>query len=362
MNKRNRIKNVIFDKRKLTIQNLFILFLVLKLNLSSEEEYKEYIHNLTDDDILFDQTLYSNNYLNNDKNVIIGVIENYSLYTILPFFKSLISINFHNCDIVMFVRNVSHSLINYLKNIGVVIYKIPNIYRDIPIISVRWKMYIDFLKAKKNEYKLVFSADIRDTFFQKDVFKYYENHEPFLGVAIEDGTLDEECNKNWILDFVGEKIHKILKNERIICVGTIWGTLDKFLEFSKIFWEKLSAFPKSIEQGIANYLFYYEKIAKDSLVKSDNYGPIMTIGLTDSKNIILDNNNNILNFKGEIASVIHQYDRHYDLMIKITNKYCPELLILDEIKSKFNILRFRQLLQLLLIILLLKVITKKMKR
>lgn len=341
------------------MQNLFILFLVLKLNICNKGKYNYHTHNISIEDNSFTQTLYSKNNLYKNKNVIIGIIENYSLFTILPFFKSLISINFHDCDIVMFVRNVSHSLINYLKNIGVVIHKVPNIYKDIPIISVRWKMYIDFLKEKKNKYKLVFSADIRDTFFQKDVFQYYENHDPFLGVAIEDGTLEEDFNKKWILDFVGEKIHKILKNERIICVGTIWGTLDKFLEFSKIFWEKLTAFPKNIEQGIVNYLFYYEKIFKDSLVKSDNYGPVMTIGLTVSKNIILDSNNNILNFKGEIASVIHQYDRHSDLMIKIINKYCPELLIFDEFKNKFNIIGFAQFFQLFFITILLKVITKK---
>ena len=168
-------------------------------------------------------------------------------------------------------------------------------------------------------------------------------------------------NKKWIIDFAGEKIHKLLKKERIICVGTIWGTLDKFLEFSKIFWEKLIAYPKDMEQGIANYLFYYEKIFKDYIVKSDNYGPIMTIGLTKSKDIILDSNNNILNFKGEIASVIHQYDRNPDLTTKVIKKYSPELLIFREFKTKINIIKFRQLLQWFIIIIIFKVIVQKMQ-
>lgn len=34
----------------------------------------------------------------------------------------------------------------------------------------------------------------------------------------------------------------------------------------------------------------------------------MTIGITPPKNITLDKDNNILNFKGEIAEVVHQYD------------------------------------------------------
>lgn len=341
------------------MKHLFIFFLLLKSNICNEVVYKKSIINLTNDDILLNQTLYYNKNLSEGKNVLLGIIEKYSFYTILPFFKSFINLNISNCDIVIFVRNVSQTLINYLKNIGVTIYEISSKYRDIPIINLRWKMYTNFLNKKKNEYKLVFSADIRDTFFQKNIFEYYENHQPFLGIAIEDGSLDENTNKKWIIDFIGEKIHTIIKKERIICVGTIWGTSDKFLEFSKIFWEKLKAYPKNIEQGIANYLFYYEKIFKDCIVKSDNYGPIMTIGLTQPKDIILDANNNILNFKGEIASVIHQYDRKSELMIKVISKYCPELLFFNEFKNKFNIIIFILLLQFLVIIILLKVIIQK---
>ena len=100
-------------------------------------------------------------------------------------------------------------------------------------------MYIDFLEKNKGTYNLVLHADIRDTFFQKDIFKYYLNHKPFLGVALEDGTLIQEVNKKWIIDYVGEEKHKIIQNEKIICVGTMWGSSDKFLEFAKIFWEKL---------------------------------------------------------------------------------------------------------------------------
>ena len=83
-------------------------------------------------------------------------------------------------------------------------------------------MYSDFLKDKKNKYNLILHTDIRDTFFQKDIFKYYENYnQPFLGVAIEDGNLNENKNKKWIINYVGEEIYKKIKNERIIYVGQV---------------------------------------------------------------------------------------------------------------------------------------------
>ena len=52
----------------------------------------------------------------------------------------------------------------------------------------------------------------------------------------------------------------------------------------------------------------------------------MTIGLTKRKNILLDSKDNILNFNGKIAAVIHQYDRKGDIVKIIKKKYCPELL------------------------------------
>ncbi len=147
-----------------------------------------------------------------------------------------------------------------------------------------------------------------------------------MGVAIEDGTLNQPTNKQWIIGVCGEKVHKTIMTERIICVGSIWGTSFVFFEFSNLFFQKLLEYPHSIEQGIANYLFYHDKIFRDYLVKSDNYGPVMTIGLTQRSNIHLDSKGNILNFNGKIAAVIHQYDRKKDIVKIIKKKFCPQLL------------------------------------
>ena len=325
------------------MQKIFILFLIFNFNLCQEKEFEDKINNISSNNSLINQNFFSINNMRKKKNLIIGIIQAYSLDTILPFFNSILYTHFYNCDIVMFVRNVSQILIRYLKGIGVYVYEISKEYKKVPAINLRWKMYIDFLKERKNEYNIVFSSDVRDTFFQKDVFKIYENHEPFLGVAIEDGTLNEEVNKKWIIDFVGEEIHKEIKNEKIICVGSIWGTLDKFLEFSSIFWEKLLINHQNVEQGIANYLFYYKKIFQDCIVKSDNSGPIMTLALTKPENIILDKENNILNFKGEVAAVIHQYDRNHDLTVKVINKYCLEVLFFNKTSNEYNDLNNKSL-------------------
>lgn len=50
----------------------------------------------------------------------------------------------------------------------------------------------------------------------------------------------------------------------------------------------------------------------------------MTIGLTNNSNIKLDYEDNVLNGKGEIAAVVHQYDRKPFIESKIKNKFYIE--------------------------------------
>ena len=320
------------------INLLIILFLEFNNCNKNELFVKKFNNNTKNNHNYFNQSFYLDKTYLKKKNLIFGLIENYSFNTILPFFKSLVKANFENCDTVIFVRYVSSKIINYLRKIGVFIFSIPKQYKNVSSINVRWKMYSDFLKDKKNKYNLILHTDIRDTFFQKDIFKYYENYnQPFLGVAIEDGNLNENKNKKWIINYVGEEIYKKIKNERIICVGQVWGTFDKFLEFSSIFWQELIANPEAIEQGVCNYLIYYKRILRNYLIKSDNFGPIMTLGLTDINKIYLDCNENILNFQNEIASIIHQYDRKENLVKIVKRKFCPELDIFSN-KAKKNII------------------------
>lgn len=235
------------------------------------------------------------------------LIVRYSLKTVSPFFNSLIHSNFTNCDVVIFIQKIRPTLINYLKGIWVILVPISKEYNNIDITKLRWKLYFDYLEERKNTYNLVFTTDIRDVVFQKDIFKYYDKYKSFLGLAIGDNFLNQTTNKLWIVNYVGEEIYREIQNERIIFFGTIWGSIYKILEFSSIIWEKVWFNKNSTDQGICNYLFYYEKFLNDCLIKSDNFGPVMTIGANKKSDIHLDSNDNILNFKGEIASVIHQY-------------------------------------------------------
>ena len=318
-----------------------ILIFFLKVNLFSHSSKMNINTKINKN---FETYNYINHYNKTEKkNIILGTIVRYSLKTVSTFFNSLIHSNFTNCDVVIFIKKIRPTLINYLKDIGVILVPISKKYNNIDITKLRWKLYFDYLEERKNTYNQVFTTDIRDVVFQKDIFKYYDKYKSFLGLAIEDNFLNQTTNKLWIVNYVGEEIYREIQNERVICFGTIWGSIDKILELSSIIWEKVRFNKNSTDQGIGNYLFYYEKFLNDYLIKSDNFGPVMTIGATKKSDIHLDSNDNILTFKGEIASVIHQYYGKKNITKKICkkylyNKYQRDSIINFVISSQFLIL------------------------
>ena len=71
--------------------------------------------------------------------------------------------------------------------------------------------------------------------------------------------------KEFIIETFGEEIYKSIENKRNINCGTIWGTIDVFIEFSKIIYKTLLKY-FTIDQTMLNYLIYYKKILNDTTI------------------------------------------------------------------------------------------------
>ena len=264
----------------------------------------------------------------NQKNLIIGLIKGYTWQIIKPFFISLISAKIQNYELVVFVDKLSEETLDKIKLCGAIIKDIPekNLgFQD--LVKYRWKLFSDFLKENKDKYNLVFATDVKDVIFQKDIFKYYNSTKPFISFNLEDTTLRNPLNKNWVKNFckTNEEYFKIA-DEQVISEGTIISTIDKFIEFADTLWQEISNLSNINDQGAINYLIYYKKLLNDSIIISDNTGPIMALGVTGTNKILLDSNNNVLNNKGKIAAVVHKYDRKPDIVRKINKKFNDDVL------------------------------------
>ncbi|MBQ3402140.1 MAG: hypothetical protein IJG65_02035 [Synergistaceae bacterium] len=273
------------------------------------------------------------------RNLIIGAVTNYGWNEVAPFFNSYARAGFGNCDCVMFVDGMTPKATDKMKATGIELIPIPERLKAGCVNDFRWELYTGYLKGHISDYDFVFTSDVRDAVFQDDVFNYCGD-KPFLGIALEDGYLTENCNQNWLMTRYGAEVYGSMKNERIICTGTVWGTASEFLKFSSAMSGHINSndYPyfRVCDQASGNWLIYHEKIFSDDfLVKSENSdGYVLTVGLTPGSSIHLDAEGNVLNGKGEIAAVIHQYDRKPEIIEAVLKKYSQEMTLIGRLNLR----------------------------
>ena len=327
----------------LNISSIFFIYLLLTCKINGQNlplnKDNSTIYKIENKDILLFKSNENHNYskyINNQnsnkalvtkKNLIIGVVKKYRWRTVRPFFKSFEAARFKNCDCVMFVAQLTKRTIKKIESCGVIIKNMPEEYIDMKTNKIRWKLYLDYINENAYKYNIILATDTRDVIFQQDIFKFYDSKTSFLGVAMEKNFLNETINRRWFIYAFGKDIYETVKNERIINGGTIMGTTNKFLLLANKVWEKVKYKPfhrKLHDQVVVNYVIYIEKLFDDCLKKSENKdGKIITIGFI-KKNVSLDSEDNILNENGEIAALVHQYERVKLLKKKVRLKFCDE--------------------------------------
>lgn len=157
----------------------------------------------------------------NKKNLVIGVIERYSWIIVKPFFISYIKANFKNFDCVIFYSNINDDTLNRIRSLGIITFEIPKQYNRMQINNVRYKIYEDYLSDKLDKYNMILHVDVRSTYFQKDVFKFYKIKKQFIGFALKNWNMTDKCSRIWIKCQYGNEMYEELKNKTIICSGTI---------------------------------------------------------------------------------------------------------------------------------------------
>ena len=275
------------------------------------------------------------------KNLLIGAVTNYVWDDIAPFFNSYMQAGFENCECVMFTGNMSKHAISKMRSYGVNVQPIPEeIMMSDRIAHYRFKLYYDFISERRSDYDMVLAADVRDIIFQRDLFKLCDPSKPFLGAALEDNLIgNEPSNSSWVLNGYGEEMLNSVKDKPIICMGTIWGTCNEFLRFISEITRRLEAGKaagrKIEDQGSGNVILYTSGIFDDIIKPSSNYdGYVMTIGFNDPQDIHIDSAGNVINGKGEIAALFHQYNRKPAILDIIAKKYCADMSAFSRAKLK----------------------------
>ena len=186
--------------------------------------------------------------------------------------------------------------------------------------NTRWKIFADFLDAH-DDCEQVFITDTRDVIFQADVFAKFGGLKNFLGYVTEVDDIagsktGNATNFNWIADCFDKVTAQSLAGQKVICSGTVIGSIDAMKIFCRELWKILEHKPEDIfDQAVMNYLVYNKLLPIENLIESDVYGgEIFTSFLFHAQHPIKIRGDKILRGDGEVPAVVHQYDRHEDLV------------------------------------------------
>lgn len=260
------------------------------------------------------------------KNLVLGTIVNYLWEDIEPFFNSYLKNSSTNTTCVVFVKNISNRTREYLEKYNIEVIDINDEHSGAWITEYRWILYNEYLKNCRIEYDKVLLVDIRDSFFQENIFERY-NSKKIVFSKEKNNFLNEQCNWNWMERRYGVSVIESVKYHYPICAGTILGNNEYIKKLCDNVVKNMNndkfKYFKNCDQSVVNYLVYYKKIfnENDILWEYACDKNIATVGLLNELNIQLDK---MVNEEDKIPALIHQYDRHEVLVEFVEKRYCTK--------------------------------------
>lgn len=171
------------------------------------------------------------------------------------------------------------------------------------------------LLAARPWVKYALLTDVRDVVFQGDPF--LPTPHPLEVFSECDTPLEgHDFNMKYMRAIVGDGMARSLGDRACICVGTVMGERDELMRFCRLIL-MLGAIPRSevggafgADQATANLAVHLGLI--DAVVEA-NFRRVATIGLTPEGEVTFDGQA-IRNPDGGLSSIVHQHDRHPEVL------------------------------------------------
>jgi hypothetical protein len=258
-----------------------------------------------------------------NKNVLISYVKHLNKEAIKPFIKSALLFAPYEYDVVVCIseETATKELLDELNAFNVICYIFKphhnNLYVD------RFYVYKTFLNENK-KYTHVIHADAIDVYFQSNPFVFIKNN--LVAVSENIKIKDQIWNYENLKEIYGEDVLKNIENNEVICSGIIGGPVDKFINLCALLIEEMNNISKKningIDQILLQKLIYEKKID----IKILNYEKCFCIHMhtfVQNPDIFKDifiRNKKVL-YKNILFSIVHQYNRDFNLNKNITDYY-----------------------------------------
>jgi hypothetical protein len=261
------------------------------------------------------------------KYTIVGCITKYGIEQIRPFVESIDMSGFAG-EKLMLVYDISPDTIDYLTNKGwLIVQSEPQQH----IILQRFRDMYSLLHQYETD--VIIWVDVKDIVFQKDPTNWLNMwmRKDILAFSESLKFGDEEWARlNAGTSFPME--WEWLQNEEIYCAGTIVGKKeairDLFIDIYR--WSLTTSNPQQLaDQAAYNILIHMHQWKDKVQFVKQQEGFAAQLHLKLKKGDILPyteelstiDGNEIKNSKGELYTLVHQYDRNEELKQLIENKY-----------------------------------------
>jgi hypothetical protein len=277
-----------------------------------------------------------------DSLLILGLALGYDRYDLSPFVYSLVRSRFRG-KCVLFGQ-FSRSTESWLRDNNVTPFTVNQHFPYIDgqsnhslsdaasmlnkshcIIS-RYAVYLIYLEALKEKPEKVLLTDVRDVIFQDDPFAFSWPPSSEVVFVLENGAVtigQEEFNRRWVLDCLGERIYSELSNKVVSCAGTTYGTGHGMILYLRcllsVIVEK-QLLNIGADQAIHNYILYHQLVSGIATLDNES-GPVFTMHSVATDQFSFKFSSGVVRRNRSLPSVVHQYDRNASLNRKIRIKY-----------------------------------------
>lgn len=204
---------------------------------------------------------------------------------------------------------------------------------DLTAKELRYYMYRYWASQFLNEDTKIIITDVRDALFQENPFDsvYWEDSPPETNLWLfQESPImnlgNSSFNSQWLSTCFGGDFLGQVRNELVLCSGTSAGSPSAIVKYATGMINEMSS-PERLQkchrpihdQAFHNYLYYNGNLSKYGLnihVFEQGKGPANNIGKKPVYDFFSENFY-VLNQDGVNSALVHQYDRHADILVRM---------------------------------------------
>lgn len=205
------------------------------------------------------------------------------------------------------------SFIEFLKSFEVNVFQLKQKISAESVMYMRWVLPKKVFEKQYEDIENVILTDTRDVVFQKNPFDYLSGEELDLSVETKQIKDCPNFNKPWILNLYGEETYEKVKDNWILCAGFTAGKKKSILELcEKMINERLRLLDSFVDQAALNVFSAEGRLPRSKLHYTGDK-LVATIGHSFGVTKI-DGSGQLVGNNGIIPAVVHQYDRHSNVV------------------------------------------------